>query len=242
MYTIDNGGNAGWGDVPVGEGPGGTCTNATNEPGTSDQDALHHVTGPGYYGGHPNPTRGNDGNTFNTSIPQSPVSTDNPVECDYRKSGGTESTALTVFASSTNGIAEYTASNFGGSLKGELIAAGYVKDEIYRIELNQAGTAVTANQVLFSSVVSGPLDLVTKGDSGPGRPARSGSRPRRAARSSSSSRTTSAAAVPRAADPTIRRSTRTTTGTRTPTRSTTARIPVRPATCRRTGTTTTYRT
>ncbi len=167
MYTIDNGGNAGWGDVPVGEGPGGTCTNATNEPGTSDQDALHHVTGPGYYGGHPNPTRGNDGNTFNTSIPQSPVSTDNPVECDYRKSGGTESTALTVFASSTNGIAEYTASNFGGSLKGELIAAGYVKDEIYRIELNQAGTAVTANQVLFSSVVSGPLDLVTKGDSDP---------------------------------------------------------------------------
>jgi hypothetical protein len=167
MYTIDNGGNAGWGEVPIGEGPGGTCTNDPNEPGTSDMDALHHVTGAGYYGGHPNPTRANDANKFNTSIPQSPVSTDNQVECDYRKSGGTESTALTVFASSTNGIAEYTASNFGGSLKGDLIAAGYVKDEIYRLELNQAGTAVTANQVLFSSVTSGPLDLDTKGDSDP---------------------------------------------------------------------------
>ena len=69
LYTIDNGGNAGWGDVPVGEGPAGTCTNGVNEPGTTSPDSLHLITGPGYYGGHPNPTRGNTANTFNAIEP-----------------------------------------------------------------------------------------------------------------------------------------------------------------------------
>ena len=57
MYTVDNGANAGWGDIPIGNGPGGTCTNGTKEPGVSDPDTLHLITGAGYYGGHPNPTR-----------------------------------------------------------------------------------------------------------------------------------------------------------------------------------------
>ena len=55
MYTIDNGGNAGWGNFPVNEGPQGNCTNGPNEPGTTDQDSLHYIAGPGYYGGHPEP-------------------------------------------------------------------------------------------------------------------------------------------------------------------------------------------
>src|SRR5262249_34754627 len=62
MYTTDNGPNAGWGDVPVGEG-GPSCTNAIHEPGLSLNDNLHYVTGQGFYGGHPNPTRGNKANT-----------------------------------------------------------------------------------------------------------------------------------------------------------------------------------
>jgi N-acetylneuraminic acid mutarotase len=167
MYTIDNGGNAGWGDVPINEGPSGSCTNGVNEPGTSDQDALHLITGSGYYGGHPNPTRANTANTFNTSIPQSPVSSGNAIECDYRKVGTAESTALTSFLSSTNGIDEYTATNFGGQMQGDLLAAGYVKNEIYRVQLNAAGTAVTSNSVLFTTVGSGPLDVVAQGNQGP---------------------------------------------------------------------------
>ncbi len=87
LYVVDNGSNAGWGDVPVGAGPGGTCTNAVNEPGVSQNDSLHLVTGPGYYGGHANPTRGNRANTFNTTNPQSPVPTANPIECDARAPG-----------------------------------------------------------------------------------------------------------------------------------------------------------
>ena len=68
MYTIDNGSNGTWGGVPIGEGPAGTCTNAINPAGgDNDPDNLRLIAGPGDYGGHPNPTRGNIANTFNGS-------------------------------------------------------------------------------------------------------------------------------------------------------------------------------
>ena len=165
MYTIDNGANAGWGEVPKQEGPGGTCTNEANEPGTTDSDSLHFVTGTGYYGGHPNPTRGNKANTFNPSNPQSPVSEGNPVECDYRKPG-LEDGALTTFVPSTNGITEYTASNFGGAMKGDLLAAAH-NNTIYRLKLDATGTEVTVKDALFATVDSTPLDVIAQGDGGP---------------------------------------------------------------------------
>ena len=89
----------------------------------------------------------------------------NPVECDYRKPG-TGNGALTTFSPSTNGLAEYTASNFGGALKGDLLAAAY-DNKIYRMKLNSAGTAVTLKEGLFSTVDSVPLDVIAQGDSGP---------------------------------------------------------------------------
>ena len=60
MYSDDNGNNAGQGDVPINEGPQGNCTNGINEPGVTGPDSLHVVT-QGYYGGHPNPTRRQQG-------------------------------------------------------------------------------------------------------------------------------------------------------------------------------------
>jgi N-acetylneuraminic acid mutarotase len=164
MYSIDNGGNAGWGSFPVGEGPGGTCTNGVNEPGTSDPDALHFITGPGYYGGHPNPTRGNMANTFNSNG-QSPVSAANPVECDYRAPGANGS--LATYPGSTNGLAEYTTGNFGGAMAGNLLAAGYSDNVVYRVVLNAAGTLATSSQPLFSAVGSNPLDVVALSETDP---------------------------------------------------------------------------
>jgi hypothetical protein len=120
----------------------------------------------GYYGGHPNPTRANKTNTFNSGNPQSPVPTANPVECDYRKSGSSASTALTTFPSSTNGITEYTASNFSNAMNGDLVAAGYVKNEIVRLQLNASGTDDTSNTALFSNVGSHPLDITSQADGG----------------------------------------------------------------------------
>jgi hypothetical protein len=44
MYSIDNGPNAGWGDVPLNEGPAGNCTNAIREPGLRARTPQTHST------------------------------------------------------------------------------------------------------------------------------------------------------------------------------------------------------
>jgi len=161
MYTIDNSSNYGQGDVPVNEGPDGVCTNEPNEPGSNQDEALHLVEGPGYYGGHPNPTRGNISNTFNANE-QSPVTTANPIECHYQVPG-VENGSLTTFTPSTNGLTEYTASNFGGAMKGNLLAASF-DDKIYRIKLNSTGDGVVSKQALFSNVGTNTLDVTVRGD------------------------------------------------------------------------------
>jgi hypothetical protein len=165
MYTVDNGPNGGWGDVPVNEGPGGNATNGVNEPGVTYGDSLHFVSGPGYYGGHPNPTRSNPNNKFNASNPQSPVSVGNPVESDYRIPG-VQNGALVVFPASTNGLVMYTADNFGGVMNGNLLAASF-DNSIKRIELNYAGDTAIAHGNLFNSVGIVPLDVTALGDDGP---------------------------------------------------------------------------
>ena len=167
MYTIDNSSNTGQGGVPVNEGPAGVCTNDQSEGGADQPEALHLVEGPGDYGGHPNPTRGNISNTFNANK-QSPVTTANPIECDYRVPGRalrTENGNFTKFTSSTNGLTEYNASNFSGAMKGNLLAASF-DGTLYRIELNTTGDRVVSKEALFSNVGSMPLDVTTRGDTG----------------------------------------------------------------------------
>ena len=161
MYTVDNGGNAGWGDKPVGVNTPG-CTNGVSEPGATNQDNFHHVSGPGYYGGHPNPTRANDANTFGGKSPLGAVG-ENPKECNYVKPA---SNTLTTFPTSTNGLTEYTASNFGGAMQGDLLTASF-NGTIYRLELNDAGTALAKKSTPFTEVGAGPLDVTAQGDSAP---------------------------------------------------------------------------
>ncbi len=166
MYTVDNGPNAGWGGTPSG------CTNAQVEPGVTLLDNLHLITGPGFYGGHPNPTRGNMSNTFNPTNPQSPVTVSNPVECTYLQPF-TEDGALILFNSSTNGLTEYPASNFGAQMRGDLLAAS-LSGEIWRLKPTASGTALVDlnppngayKQALFSGFGSQPLDVVAVGDGG----------------------------------------------------------------------------
>lgn len=169
MYTIDNGPNAGWGGPPVNEGPGGNCTNGANENGSNSlPDGLHFVTGLGYYGGHPAPVRGNPDGIFSSeSNSPVPFALTNAVECDYRSpsvpsnQGG--SGALTTFSSSTNGFTEYTASNFGGAMQGNLLATSF-DNTIYRVILNSAGTSVTSKTAFFTNFGITPLDVVAQGN------------------------------------------------------------------------------
>jgi hypothetical protein len=156
LYAWDNGSNAGWGDVPVGAGPGGHCTNAIAEPGIDLNDSLHHISA-GYYAGHPNPTRGNMANTFNTTNPQSPVPAANPVECEMRTPATNGS--ISNLPTPTTGMAEYTANNLGDQLDGDLITAGYYGD-VYRTHLGAGGVNTS---VLFSNVGQLPIDVTVQG-------------------------------------------------------------------------------
>lgn len=150
LYTVDNGANAVWGGPPVGEGPRGTCTNELNEGGESIEDGLHHITGPGYYGGHPNPTRASTSNTFGG---QSPVPFDNPIECDDFVPFG----SLMTWPTSVNGITEYTASNFDEQMRGDLLAAMWSFGKIYRIQRDGDGNVTFAGPLLNTGDL--PIDV-----------------------------------------------------------------------------------
>ncbi len=157
LYVFDNGPNPGWGGTP-----GGNCANSIDNGGVHTWDNLHLVS-KNYYAGHPNPTRGNKNNTFNDSNPQSPIEGPaNPVECTYKNPGAGDG-ALTTIQASSNGLDEYTASNFAGSMKNNLLVASFNKS-IYRLELNNAGTAVTSKSQLVTGLGSVPLDLTVHGD------------------------------------------------------------------------------
>ncbi|MGZ4716739.1 MAG: outer membrane protein assembly factor BamB family protein [Acidimicrobiales bacterium] len=161
LYVADNGSNPGWGDVPKNGGPGGTCTNDISEPGIDEADSVHRITGPGYYGGHANPTRGNRANTFNTTNPQSPVPVANPIECV--SNGPTTNGSLAQIDAPTTGMAEYTATNFGRQLKGDLLLAGFLGG-IYRVDLSPDGTSVLGTSMLFPDAGSHPIDVAVRSD------------------------------------------------------------------------------
>ena len=156
LYTWDNGPNAGWGAAPV-----GNCTNDTANAGQTHWDNLHLVT-KGSYAGHPNPTRGNKANTFNNSNPQTPIEGPAlPADCNYKAPG--QDGSLTTLQSSTNGLAEYRATNFGAAMKGNLLAASFDK-AIWRVQFNATGTQVTSKSKLFTGVGTTPLDVTAQPD------------------------------------------------------------------------------
>lgn len=162
MYSWDNGPNSGWGGVPAG------CSNARKEPGNTQHDALHLISGPGYYGGHPNPTRGSQKNKFNASNPQSPVPYSNPVECDYYGPGTNGNgkhplnKSLISLPRSTNGITEYTAANLSGAMTGNLLAVSW-DNKVYRVAFKPTGE-LDYMKVLFSNVGVSPLDVTAQSD------------------------------------------------------------------------------
>ncbi len=159
MYSFDNGPNSGWGGTPS------NCSNAVSEPGSANCDVLHNVT-QGYYAGHPNPTRANRSNTFNSSNPQTPipVGMENSIECTYQAPENRPG-AIKEICTSSNGLAEYTASNFSNAMKGDLLATGF-NGNLYRFKLNAGGTALVSGG--FTTLASGfgtsPLDVIAQGD------------------------------------------------------------------------------
>ena len=104
--------------------------------------------------------------------PPVPLSMANPAEGDFRNSGETDG-AIANYDPSTNGFCEYTASNFGGILRGNLLLAGYSSSgPIFRAILSDDGKTVTncpdlpanCNSTFASGFGSQPLDVVAQGD------------------------------------------------------------------------------
>jgi len=104
--------------------------------------------------------------------PPVPSSLANPAEGDFRNAG-VDDGAIAVYSESTNGICEYTASNFGGALQGDLLMAGF-NGSIYRATLSPDGKVVDncpqGPEICNSTIASGfgslPLDVIALGDDG----------------------------------------------------------------------------
>ncbi|MGM0718181.1 MAG: malectin domain-containing carbohydrate-binding protein, partial [Halobacteriota archaeon] len=172
LYVIDNGPNGGWGGQPVGEGSNGMCTNEPNEDGSYGTGDQLHLATEGSYGGHAAPIRGNpdgaglwdaDGNQyhdFDESDTPVPFDMANPIECDYQDPS--EDNSIGPEFSWTGGITEYTATNFGGSMAGDLLVVEAGSGTIKRVELNAAGDDVTDVSSQLSQ--GGALGITAQGD------------------------------------------------------------------------------
>jgi len=73
---------------------------------------------------------------------------------------------LTQIVGSTNGMVEYTATNFQGQMQGNLVVVSFNK-KVTRIELTGDGLAVSGKEILFDKFGTAPLDVATTGDNGP---------------------------------------------------------------------------
>ena len=66
---------------------------------------------------------------------------------------------------STNGITQYTASNFSGAMQGDLLTASFSNTgQINRYELNGAGDGITAQNNAFLTAGNQALDVIAQGD------------------------------------------------------------------------------
>ena len=166
--------------------PGSTGPGPGGDPKVNNLDNLHFVTGQGFYGGHPTPIRANptgaglytndtddaSQGTWRTQAadlpvdwPPVPPSMANPIEGNYLEPGVADN-ALATFTTSTNGIAEYTASNFNNSLQGDLLVTSF-GGNLERIELNAAGTEATNVETFASNFGTLPIDVIAQGDADP---------------------------------------------------------------------------
>lgn len=149
-----------------------------------------------FYGGHPNPIRANpsgaglftdDGTNAvyrSSTSGQFPLPADwppfpvNMADCrqGFYLEAGTHDPALLTFDTTPEGFTEYTASNFGGSLKGVLFAASF-DGFVLRLNLSADGVTCTnsksASEKLnqdppFDSGLAGsPVNITAEGDNDP---------------------------------------------------------------------------
>ncbi|MGB7393591.1 MAG: hypothetical protein WA913_04280, partial [Pricia sp.] len=94
---------------------------------------------------------------------------DDPLQGEYLV-GAQSDPRMRIFdivSSSTNGITEYTASNFDGAMQGDLLTAS-LNGKINRYELNGNGEGLQSkNNNFLTGFGSQPLDVIAQGDNDP---------------------------------------------------------------------------
>ena len=119
----------------------------------------------------PNGSRGAGYTTNpNIALPANwpPVPAANSVEGDWRGPGisnpdGPNDNPVTTWGTNTNGIDEYTASNFGGAMQGNLLA-GDDNGVIRRVRLNANGSLNQLTATFLSGIGGNPLGITCNGD------------------------------------------------------------------------------
>ncbi len=143
LYLNENEGNGGLGLTPPGD-DGGCAAFTPVDPGTPN-DELVLVEANGFHG-HPAPVRGECQRDAGTGYLGQPFSA--PI-AEY-----------TPTQTSTTGIAEYTADNFGDLLKGQLISTNFANgDNLVRVKLSANGSAVSELDELATGFTD-PLDVI----------------------------------------------------------------------------------
>ena len=119
---------------------------------------------------HPTKNSGGFTNDPNIGLPANwpPVSVANPIEGDWRGPGipnpdGPVDDIITTWGTNTNGIDEYTASNFNGAMKGNLIA-GVNTGVLRRVELKADGSLSKLTPSFVSGLGGDALGITCNSD------------------------------------------------------------------------------
>ncbi len=97
-----------------------------------------------------------------------PVPVANSVEADWRGPGisnpdGPDDNPITTWGTNTNGIDEYTATNFGGAMQGNLLA-GYHNGVLRRVELKPDGSLQQLTPSFITGIGGNPLGITCNSD------------------------------------------------------------------------------
>ena len=145
LYGTDNGPNAGY-------GPSSTTCSTDSGSDTSALDELNLIVANNYYG-HPNRNRGRTDArqcTYHANTDASIVGTYTaPIEANL--------------PASSDGLAEYTSSKFGGQMQGDLLYAAWVNSELHRVKLSADGLSVVSDTTLASGLQNA-LDVAVGSD------------------------------------------------------------------------------
>ena len=102
--------------------------------------------------------------------PPVPLNMANPIEGDFRNPGGTNpdgpnDVIVTTLQNNSNGIDEYTASNFGGAMQGDLIIGR--SSNLHRVTLNANGSLNTKTHNWTSGLGGNALGVTCNSDTDP---------------------------------------------------------------------------